>query len=63
MESENSKISVLVLDDDPVYRNLLRSVLKEKLNVFAVEAPSNAFKILKNEKIKQRKGGNALEDY
>jgi DNA-binding NtrC family response regulator len=47
----NLKINVLVLDDDPVYRNLLRSVLKEKLNVFAVEAPSIAFKILKNEKI------------
>jgi DNA-binding NtrC family response regulator len=51
METENKKINILVLDDDPVYRNLLRSVLKDKLNVFAVEAPSIAFKILKNEKI------------
>ena len=45
METENKKINILVLDDDPVYRNLLRSVLKDKLNVFAVEAPSIAFKI------------------
>jgi DNA-binding NtrC family response regulator len=51
MENTKNKINILVLDDDPVYRNLLRSVLKEKLNVFAVEAPSIAFKILKNEKI------------
>lgn len=51
MDTEKPKINILVLDDDPVYRNLLRSVLKEKLNVFAVEAPSIAFKILKNEKI------------
>jgi DNA-binding NtrC family response regulator len=51
MKTEKSNINVLVLDDDPVYRNLLRSVLKEKLTVFAVEAPSIAFKILKNEKI------------
>jgi len=51
MKAEKPKINVLVLDDDPVYRNLLRSVLNEKLNVFAVEAPSIAFKILKNEKI------------
>lgn len=51
MPSEKTQISVLVLDDDPVFRNLLRAVLKEKLNVFAVESPSLAFKILKNEKI------------
>lgn len=46
---EKSQTNVLILDDDPVYRNLLRAILKEKLNVFAVEAPSIAFKILKNE--------------
>lgn len=51
LDDESGRISVLVLDDDPVYRNLLRSVLKDKLNVFAVEAPSIAFRILKNEKI------------
>ena len=51
METEKRSMNVLVLDDDPVYRNFLRSVLKEKLTVFAVEAPSIAFKVLKNEKI------------
>jgi DNA-binding NtrC family response regulator len=51
MKTENKGINLLVLDDDPVYRNLLRSVLKERLNVFAVETPTLAFKILKNEKI------------
>jgi len=45
------KTTVLVIDDDPVIRNFLRSILKEKLNVFAVEVPSIAFKILKNEHI------------
>jgi DNA-binding NtrC family response regulator len=51
MATEKSKINILVLDDDPVFRNILRSVLGEKLNVFAVEAPSIAFRILQNEKI------------
>jgi len=51
MGTENLKINILVLDDDPVYRNLIRSVLKERVNVFAVETPSVAFKVLKNEKI------------
>lgn len=51
MAKDKSTINVLVLDDDPVYRNIIRSVLKEKLTVFAVEAPSIAFKILRNEKI------------
>ncbi len=51
MVKQVTQINVLVLDDDPIIRNMLRSVLKEKLNVFAVEAPSTAFRILKNEKI------------
>lgn len=51
MKIEKQMINVLVIDDDLVFRNLLRSVLKEKVNVFAVEAPSTAFTILKNEKI------------
>ena len=51
MEEFKDKINVLVIDDDPVYRNLLRSILKEKLDVFAVELPSLGFKILKNESI------------
>ncbi|MFN8240602.1 MAG: sigma-54 dependent transcriptional regulator [Bacteroidales bacterium] len=51
MNQAKSQINVLVLDDDPVYRNLLRSILKEKVTVFAAEAPSLAFRILANEKI------------
>jgi DNA-binding NtrC family response regulator len=51
MSKEKTQTNVLILDDDPVYRNLLRSILKEKLNVFAVEAPGIAFKILKNEAV------------
>ncbi len=48
---ESTKPNILVIDDDPVFRNLLRTILKEKLNVFAVESPSLGFKILKNEEI------------
>ena len=51
MPAENTQLNILVIDDDVVVRNFLRSVLKEKLNVFAVELPSLAFKILLNEKI------------
>ncbi|MBI9069466.1 MAG: sigma-54-dependent Fis family transcriptional regulator, partial [Salinivirgaceae bacterium] len=51
MEKEKRDFNILIIDDDPIYRNLSRSILKEKFNVFAVEAPSLAFKILKNEVI------------
>lgn len=45
------KPTILIIDDDPVYRNLLRSILKERVNVFAAETPSIAFKILSNEPV------------
>ncbi len=48
---KNEKLNILVIDDDPVYRNLLRSILKEKSNVFAAEAPSLGFKIMNNQSI------------
>ena len=48
---KNDKLNILVIDDDPVYRNLLRSILKEKSNVFAVEAPSLGFKIINTQSI------------
>ncbi|NVN93914.1 MAG: sigma-54-dependent Fis family transcriptional regulator [Bacteroidetes bacterium] len=48
---KKDKLNILVIDDDPVYRNLLRSILKEKSNVFAVEAPSLGFKIINNQSI------------
>lgn len=44
-------LNILVIDDDPIIRNLMRAILKEKSNVFAVETPSLAFKILKNEPV------------
>ena len=48
---KKDKLNILVIDDDPVYRNLLRSILKEKANVFAVEAPSLGFKIINTHSI------------
>ncbi|MFZ4740021.1 MAG: sigma-54-dependent transcriptional regulator [Bacteroidales bacterium] len=48
---KNDKLNILVIDDDPVYRNLLRSILKEKSNVFAVEAPSLGFKVINTQSI------------
>ena len=51
MSGKETELSILVLDDDPVIRNLLRSILKQKCQVFAVEKPSVAFKILDNETI------------
>jgi len=45
------KESILIIEDDPVYRNLSKSILKEKFNTFATESPSRAFQILEKEKI------------
>ncbi len=48
MEQENTQI--LVIDDDPVFRNILRSTLKNEFQVTTVETPSSAFKKLKSRK-------------
>ena len=48
---DNSKLNILIIDDDPVYRNLTKSILQEKFNTFAVESPSLAFRLLKNDTI------------
>ncbi len=48
---KEDKLNILVIDDDPVFRNLLRSILKEKSNVFAVEAPSLGFKMLQTQPV------------
>lgn len=45
----NSKLHILVLDDDPVVRNLFRAILKEKSFVLAVDCPSAAYKALKDQ--------------
>jgi DNA-binding NtrC family response regulator len=44
-------MNILVLDDDAIMRNLLRSILKKRATVFAVERPSIAFQVLKEQKI------------
>ena len=44
-------LNVLVIDDDPVFRNLLRNVLGEKVTVFTVDRPSEAFKKLEKKRI------------
>jgi DNA-binding NtrC family response regulator len=47
----DKQLNILVLDDDPIIRNLLRSMLKEKTNVMVAEKPSSAFDILKKEAV------------
>jgi DNA-binding NtrC family response regulator len=47
----DNKLNILVIDDDPIYRNLLRSILKDKFNVIAVEAPSLGFALLNKQSI------------
>ena len=49
---ENKEISILIIDDDPVYRKLSSSILQERFNVFVADRPSTAFCTLKREAIK-----------
>jgi DNA-binding NtrC family response regulator len=48
---EMNLLSILIIDDDPVYRRLSGSILKERFNVFTAEIPSSGFKMLKNNSI------------
>ena len=48
---EEKKLNILVLDDDPIIRNLLRSMLKEKTTLHVADRPSKAFEILKREPV------------
>ncbi len=48
---ENLMLSILIIDDDPLYRRLSSSILKEKFNVYTVDAPSAGFQILKMQHI------------
>jgi DNA-binding NtrC family response regulator len=48
---EDKSLSILIIDDDPIYRKLTGSILKDRFNVFTAEAPSVAFDILKAQKI------------
>ncbi len=48
---ENKEISILIIDDDPVYRRLSNSILQERFTVFTAEKPSAGFEILSRQKI------------
>lgn len=48
---EELMLNILIIDDDPIYRRLSSSILKERFNVFTVETPSAGFQILKNQRI------------
>ncbi len=48
---ENVMPNILIIDDDPLYRRLSSSILKEKFNVFTVDSPSAGFQVLKTQSI------------
>ena len=43
---EEVRLKVLILDDDPLYRRLSSSILKERFDVLTADKPSDAFGIL-----------------
>jgi len=45
---EKNALNVLVIDDDPVIRNLMRSILSSKVNALVADKPSSALNILNN---------------
>jgi len=47
---EDKSLNILIIDDDPIYRKLTGSILKDRFNVFAAETPSVAFNLL-NEQV------------
>jgi DNA-binding NtrC family response regulator len=48
---EEMRLKILILDDDPVYRRLSLSILKERYHVFVAAKPSEAFSIIASENI------------
>lgn len=48
---ENLRLTILIIDDDPLYRRLSSSILKEKFNVITVDAPSAGFQVLKTQQV------------
>lgn len=52
MDKEEQKQNMLIIDDDPFYRRMSASILGERFKIFTAEAPSEAFSILKTEKIR-----------
>ncbi len=51
MEETNTKLNLLIIDDDPFYRRLSASILGEKFTVFSADCPSEGLNILKKEQI------------
>ncbi len=48
---ENNRLRILVLDDDPIIRNVLKSTLKEKTEVDIADKPSKAFEIMQEKPV------------
>ena len=48
---EDKELGILIIDDDPIYRKLSGSILKDRFNVFTAETPSAGFDMLKTLKI------------
>ena len=48
---KEERLNVLIIDDDSVYRNLIKNILSDNFKIFDVETPSKAFTILKKETI------------
>ncbi|MBI9062276.1 MAG: sigma-54-dependent Fis family transcriptional regulator [Marinilabiliaceae bacterium] len=44
-------LNVLIIDDDPIVRNMVQSNLKDKLNVFVAAKPSIGFQLLSQKQI------------
>lgn len=51
MEERDTKLNLLIIDDDPFYRRLSASILGEKFHVFTADCPSEGLKILKKETV------------
>lgn len=47
----DEKLTILIIDDDPIYRRLSQSILQERFNVLSAEKPSSGLSILKSQKI------------
>lgn len=48
---EEIMLNILIIDDDPIYRRLSSSILKERYNVLVADAPSVAFQLLRNNRV------------
>lgn len=48
---EDQNLNILIIDDDPVYRRLSGSILKDRFNVYTADKPSAGFDVLKAQKI------------